>query len=187
MPRKKQYQWTEGDIQETGAPSRSQRKRESTALQDMGEKLTKLPAAALDPLPLTPAVREAVDAWHTMTSREARRRQLQFIGRLMREESEPSAIQAALDALCEREADERFRFRHLEERREALIAASPDVRENLCASYGIPEEHIAEMMKLAAEARNERDNNRPPRAFRALFRLLRDIAAAQPGGSSAAS
>ena len=78
--------------------SRSQRKRDSAALQAAGEKLALLPPARQDKLPLPPDLAEALAAFRTMPSREARRRQLQYIGRLMREADEAGTLQAVLDA-----------------------------------------------------------------------------------------
>lgn len=87
MPRKKQYQW---DVETNGqeAPeqlSRSAKKRQSSALQDLGAELTKLPVNELDRLPLTPDLLEALRLYARISNREGKRRQLQFIGRLMRE------------------------------------------------------------------------------------------------------
>ena len=78
--------------------SRSQRKRDSAALQATGEKLAFLPPARQDKLPLPPDLAEALAAFRSMPGREARRRQLQYIGRLMREADEAGELQAVLDA-----------------------------------------------------------------------------------------
>lgn len=86
------------DAEFTRPPSKSQRKREATALQDLGERMVKLTPAQLQRLPLPDDVRDAVRAAHAMPQRGARKRQLQFIGKLMRrlDGSETAAIQAAL-------------------------------------------------------------------------------------------
>lgn len=78
--------------------SRSQRKRDSAALQAKGEELALLPPARQDKLPLPPDLAEALAAFRAMSSREARRRQLQYIGRLMREADGAGTLQAVLDA-----------------------------------------------------------------------------------------
>ena len=100
MPRKKQYQW---DVETNGqeAPeqlSRSAKKRQSTALQDLGAELTKLPVNELDRLPLTPDLLEALRLYARISNREGKRRQLQFIGRLMREvDAGPLALTMVVD------------------------------------------------------------------------------------------
>ncbi len=65
--------------------SRSQKKRESTALQERGEALCKLDPNALKKMNLAPELLEAVLAWKKMPGNESKRRQMQYIGRLMRE------------------------------------------------------------------------------------------------------
>jgi ribosome-associated protein len=79
----------------TDKPSKSQRKREALALQDLGETLVTLKPAQLDKIPLPEELREAVLAARQMNQRGARKRQLQYIGRLMRE-IDPEPIRAAL-------------------------------------------------------------------------------------------
>ena len=79
----------------TDKPSKSQRKREALALQDLGETLVTLKPAQLDKMPLPEKLREAVLAARQMNQRGARKRQLQYIGRLMRE-IDPEPIRAAL-------------------------------------------------------------------------------------------
>ena len=81
-------------------PSRSQRKRDSLALQRVGERLTLYPDSVLATLPLSGELRLAVAEWRRIPSREGKRRQLQYLGRLMREEADPEAILEALDSLA---------------------------------------------------------------------------------------
>ena len=76
-------------------PSKSQCKRKALALQDLGETLVDLKPAQLDKMPLPEELREAVLAARQMNQRGARKRQLQYIGRLMRE-IDPEPIRAAL-------------------------------------------------------------------------------------------
>ncbi len=79
-------------------PSKSQRKREATALQDLGEHLVKLTPAQLRRVPLPEELLAAVQAAQAIPQRGARKRQLQLIGKLMRriDELETEAIRAAL-------------------------------------------------------------------------------------------
>lgn len=77
-------------------PSKSQRKRDMHALQDLGERLLAMQPAKLAALPLPPSLADAIALARTITSREGLRRQRQYIGRLMRE-VDPGPIVAALD------------------------------------------------------------------------------------------
>ena len=78
--------------------SRSQRKRDSAALQAKGEELALLPPARQALLPLPPELVEALAEFRALSGREARRRQSRYIGRLMREAEEEGTLQAVLDA-----------------------------------------------------------------------------------------
>ena len=79
----------------TDKPSKSQRKRDALALQELGETLVTLKPTQLDKMPLPEELREAVLAARQMNQRGARKRQLQYIGRLMRQ-IDPEPIRAAL-------------------------------------------------------------------------------------------
>ena len=86
MPRKKTYQWEQEAGDQDEAPmSRSAKKRQSTSLQRLGEALLALPAARLAQLPLPENLQQAIADFRGMTSNEAKRRQKQFIGKLMRD------------------------------------------------------------------------------------------------------
>ncbi|MER2527940.1 MAG: ribosome biogenesis factor YjgA [Candidatus Competibacter denitrificans] len=81
-------------------PSKSQLKREATALQDLGEAVVKLSATQLKQMPLSDELLAAVKAAQAMPQRGAHKRQLQFIGKLMRglDEAEVEGIRTALAA-----------------------------------------------------------------------------------------
>lgn len=81
---------------ETLPPSKSQRKREATALQDLGEQLVELTRAQLNLVPLPEELLAAVQAAQAISQRGGRKRQLQYIGKLMRRIDDPAAIRAAL-------------------------------------------------------------------------------------------
>ena len=79
-------------------PSKSQRKREATALQDLGEQLMKLTATQLSRIPLPEDLLAAVRLAQSISQRGGRKRQLQYIGKLMRrlDDAEIEAIGVAL-------------------------------------------------------------------------------------------
>ena len=174
MPRKQTYQISDNDDLEYGK-SRSQKKRESTALQKMGERLVALSSSELDAMPMTPSLADAVSKAKAMPPKsEALRRQMQYIGRLMREDADTEALAAALAELADKQASDTRAAHLLEARREELVAAAPEARTALCAEWGLSPDLAKQAVTLAAQAQNERDNGRPPKAYRALFRLLRD-------------
>ncbi len=166
------------DAEREATPSRSQRKRDSIALQKLGEELTLLGASELERMPLSAPLKAAVQEWRRIPSHEGRRRQLQYIGRLMREEEDPTAVAVALEARRQGRSAETQAFRHLERLRDELVeAADPGL---LCAGFG---ERADEVRRLAVRAREERRDGAPPRAFRALFRLLRELETPTAGES----
>ena len=87
MAHRKSYQWEpETSEEEPQRKSRSQKKRESTALQNLGEEIAALPMRVIADFPLSPALLAAFRDLQKIPSHGAHRRQLQYIGRLMREQ-----------------------------------------------------------------------------------------------------
>lgn len=161
---------------ESRAPSKSQRKRESTALQDVGAELVKLPAERVRNLNLPESLRAAVLEAQRIRSRGALRRQMQFIGKLMRSiEAEPITEQlAALRGDSERA---KARFHALEHWRERLLADDAAVTDWQDAYPGSDAQQLRQLIR---NARREAAEQKPPRAYRALFRLLSETANAAP-------
>ncbi len=98
MPRRNSWQIGGEDI--TERPSRSQKKRDSTALQKTGEELLRLSPAKLAGLPLPEDLKKALADCAAMKNREAKRRQMQYIGRLMREAQEAGDLAGLPEALA---------------------------------------------------------------------------------------
>ena len=156
-------------------PSRSQRKRDSTALQRLAERLLALPLTRLPGLPLTDDLRAAAREWHNIPTFEGRRRQAQYLGRLMREEGDAEALQQALDALSAAHDSGSAAFKRLEALRDELMAASEGELTSLLAPFGQEADGLRDLVR---KARNERLHQRPPRDFRALFRKLKALSEA---------
>ena len=148
--------------------SKTRRKREMDALQDLGEALLRVDAARRAELDLPERLVEALDAAQRMTQREARRRQLQFIGRLMRD-VDPVPLRARLQQWADAPNAEKARLHALERWRERLLTEEAAL-DRLCA-----ERKDADRVRLSTlidAVRAERDHGRPPRAYRELFRAL---------------
>ena len=151
-------------------PSRTQLKKQMTALQDLGAELVALTPAQLAEMALPETLHEAVMAARRITRFEARRRQLQYIGRLMRH-VDPEPIRARLERWKASSRERTAHVHRLERWRERLLAddgALPElVREH-------PRVDTQRLRALVRNARRERDLNQPPRCYRALYRLLRE-------------
>jgi len=161
---------------EDGAVSRSQRKRDSAALQNMAEEVTRLAPGQWQTLPLTPELLEALHLWRRISDHEGRRRQLQYLGRLMRE-ADGAAIASGLAALREGKTRDTLLLQHTERLREALLRADRDEREKLLARWPEAREELGGLLDAV-----HKDNGPPAReAFRNLFRRLRELQSpAQP-------
>jgi ribosome-associated protein len=158
-------------VEESTSISKTQRKREMVELQTLGEDLTALTEAQLAELGLPERLLDAVIAAKGITKFGALRRQLQYIGRLMRE-VDSGAIVARLAAWKGISREATAHLHVLERWRERLIADDEAVSE-LTQAY--PACDTQKLRTLIRNARRERDAFGAPRSFRALFQELRVI------------
>ena len=160
------------DRDEAERPSKSQRKREAHAAQDLGEELVRLRDAELEALALPERLTEAIREARRITSRAGRARQRQYIGKLMREiDLEP--IRSALSARSERDALETQLFKRAEGWRERLIVEGAAALDELARLR--PGIDPAEWGRRIAAARTERASRTGGPAGRELFRALRAL------------
>jgi ribosome-associated protein len=159
------------DRKSAGPVSKTKRKQEMHELQALGAALVDLPDTQLRTMPLDEDLRAAVLDARRISSHEARRRQLQYIGRLMRE-VDAAPIRARLDALEGTSAEAAARHRRLEQLRERLLADDAALTD-LVAEY--PGADAQQLRTLIRNARREQKEGRPPRAFRELFRTLKSM------------
>jgi len=154
--------------------SRTKKKQQVEELQRLGATLIALAPAQLDALALPAQLLAAVREAQRITSHGARRRQVQFIGKVMRK-VDPEPVRAALAAIAGNSAAARARQRRLEQWRERLIGDDEALTELMRKFAG---EHagvdLQAMRALIRNARKEIAEARPPRAQRELFRLLRE-------------
>lgn len=167
------YQWSSNDQDsEDNYVSRSQRKRDSTAQQLIGEELCALTVGRLKKMHLPEILLEAVLEWKGISDHEGKRRQMQYVGRVMREEVDAAEIRKAIDAISEGHAVDTQRLKALEALRDQLMLAEPAELAALCIPFGESAEQVRE---LVAKAHAEKAGSRPPHSFRALFRLLNEL------------
>lgn len=151
--------------------SKTRRKQEMHELQSLGAALVELSDAHLERLTLPDALAQAVLEARRIGSHEARRRQVQYIGRLMRE-LDAAPIRAQLAAVQGGSAQERARHQRLEHWRTRLLADDGALTEFARAH---PACDLQQLRALIRNARKERAEARPPRVFRELFRILREV------------
>jgi len=158
------------------AVSKTKRKKEMLDLQALGAELVDLPESQVASLQIDANLREALLEAKRIKSHEARRRQMQYIGRLMRE-VDPAPIRAQLDALTGHSAQEAARHRRLEALREKLLANDEALTSYVAEHAGAD---LQALRTLIRNARREQKEGRTPRAYRELFRLLKSLESATP-------
>jgi len=166
-------------------PSKSQLKREAEAVQGLGKELVELPtarfAAIMAKLELPEELREALTSCRAIRARGGRKRQLQYIGKLMRGiDSRP--VRRALEDMAGKDYADTATLHRLESWRERLINEGDAALTKFLDEY--PTAERQHLRQLIMKARKEREAGRAPAAARALFRTLRDLLADQgPEGS----
>jgi ribosome-associated protein len=151
-------------------PSKSHKKREMTALQDLGAELVRLSKSQLDKLPVPEELLTAIKDYQRFTQNGAIRRQLQYIGRLMRN-VDPEPIQKQLDVWRGQSAQATALMHKIERWRDRLIADEGALTEFIQSAPGVD---ATQLRQLIRNARKETAENKPPKSSRALFRLIRE-------------
>lgn len=154
-------------------PSKTVRKHESHELQALGTALLELPDERLDrlglPEPLVDALREA----RRITSHEARRRQLQLVGRLMRS-ADVAAARRAVDELKLGRAHDALALHRAERWRVDLVADDAAATRFAAAHPGCDLQRLRALVRQARKDASAKPDTRSGRAWRDLFRFLRD-------------
>jgi len=140
-------------------------------LQALGAALAELPESQLKQMNLDQQLREALLEAKRIKSHEAKRRQMQYVGRLMRD-IDAAPIRAALAEIDGGSAQATARHRRLEAWRERLIG-DDEALTAFAAEH--PGADLQALRTLIRNARKEQKEGKPPRAFRELFRVLKDI------------
>jgi ribosome-associated protein len=160
--------------QEYTRPSKSQLKREMTSLQKLGAELVDQPKDRVKRVPMPEDVRDAILECQTIKDHEGRRRQLQYVGKKMRtlDEGELAAIQKVLDSWRGASKADTAAMHALERRREKLLA-DDDALTELRAHY--PDLDMQHLRTLIRNARKEQAENKPPKAYREIFQILKQL------------
>ena len=163
-------------------PSKSQKKRDMTSLQKLGEELVLQPAERLARVEMPDTLRQAIDDARRIRDHEGRRRQMQYIGRLMRD-VDAAPIRAAIDVWTGASREEAAAL-HAQERWRERLLADDDALTAFATEHtaAISPDTLQRLRTAIRMARKEREEGRPPKHFRELFRLVR----AASGGDAAA-
>jgi ribosome-associated protein len=161
--------------QEYERPSKSELKRQSNELQKLGEQLVDAPRDRVKRVPMPEDVREAILMCQTITNHEGRRRQMQFVGKKMRtlNEEEVAVIQRTIDSWKGSSKAETAALHAIERRRDKLLADDKALTELLSEH---PELDVQHLRTLIRNARKEQAESKPPKAYREIFQILKDLA-----------
>lgn len=153
-------------------PSKTQRKKASHELQDLGQALVDLPDSRVKDLAIPENLRDAVHEYKRTKSHEGRRRQMQYIGKLMRGVDTEPIRQAVLDMQLGRAKDSLAL--HEAERWRAELIASDDAVTGFLADH--PQTDTQQLRSLIRAARKDaalQPEQRSGRAFRELFQFIK--------------
>lgn len=160
--------------QEYERPSKSELKRHMSELQKLGEQLVGEARDRVKRVPMPEDVRDAILMCQTITNHEGRRRQMQFVGKMMRklDEEEVAVIQRTIDSWKGASKSETAALHALERRREKLLGDDKELT-RLLEEH--PELDVQQLRTLIRNARKEQAENKPPKAYREIFQILKEI------------
>lgn len=159
------------EADEYSGPSKSQLKREMTALQALGAELVALSKERLGKIDMPERLRDALLDAQRFTKHEAKRRQMQYVGKIMRD-IDAAPLRAAMDEIKGNSEAANIRQHRLENLRTRLMEDETRFSE-LARDY--PAADIQHLRQLRRNALKEAEQGKPPRAYRELFRELRGL------------
>lgn len=153
-------------------PSKTQLKKTMHELQDLGEALVALPDDRIAALPLSETLRSAIDEFRRTRSHEGRRRQMQFIGKLMRG-TDPDPIREAVAAMQLGSAQDSLALHQAELWRTDLIAGDDALTAWTAAHPGSDLQQLRSLVRAARKDAAALPEQRSGRAYRELFRFVK--------------
>ena len=157
--------------EDTGRPSKTKKKEAMHELRDLGAELVELSVGQLKRIKLPENIFDAVRECQKITAHGARRRQVAYLGKLMRGvDDEP--IRAGLAMLRGESSAETARLHRLERFRVRLLEDEAVLAEIAAAWPTVDLQHLRTLRRNALK---EQENNKPPKNFRAIFQILQEL------------
>lgn len=157
--------------EDTGRPSKTKQNEAMHELRDLGAELVELSVGQLKRINLPENLFDAVRDCQKITAHGARRRQIQYLGKLMRGVDD-ELIRAWLAMLRGESSAETARLHRLERFRVRLLE-DESVLAEIAAQW--PTVDLQHLRTLRRNALKEKENNKPPKNFRAIFQVLQDL------------
>lgn len=162
----------ENHSDETEYKSKTQLKNESQELYKLGQTLVDLGPAALEKLPLTDELSEAIAlAKRINRKKDGFRRQLQFIGKVLRG-IDTTDIENAMERLQASRQKSNDAFHHIEKMRDDIVKQGDDAINRVLADF--PDLDRQKLRQLVRQANKEQQQEKPPKAAREIFKYLKD-------------
>lgn len=160
-----------GEEIEQERPSKSQRKRECDALQQLGEDLVKLADAKLASIPMPENLRDAILQAKAIKKHGGRKRQLQYIGKIMRDIEDVNSIQNDLHQVLKPARESAAQLHKLEDWRTRLVEEGDSALNEWLSKY--PKTDRQHLRQLIRNVHKEKKQNKPPKAYREIYRFLK--------------
>lgn len=153
--------------------SKSERKRDILAITNLGRQLVSFTPNQLEELPLSDELLEAVKLAKKIRNKHVGyKRQIQYIGKLLRND-DPQPIFDALAAKEQAHIHEQAQFHALEQWRDRMLEEGDDAIQEFISEYpDADRQHIRQLVRTALK---QQEQNKPPAAYRELFKYLKDI------------
>lgn len=169
--KKEAFDWEDEDQEEIIWVSKSEIKRDAEDLKQLGEKLVNLTKANLTKVPLDDSLKDAIELAQRL-QKEARRRQLQYIGKLLRSiDAEP--IREALEKIENKHNQQQAMLHKLEILRDELVAKGDVALTDLLNEH--PSADRQQLRNLIRAAQKEKEQNKPLKAYREIYQILKTL------------
>ncbi|OOH86325.1 hypothetical protein BMT54_11075 [Pasteurellaceae bacterium 15-036681] len=170
--RNNEIDWTDNE-EEIIWVSKSEIKRDAEHLKKLGASLMELNAVNLAKIPLDDNIRDAIELAQKLRL-EARRRQIQYIGKLLRN-VDPAPIQEALDKVENRHNQQLALLQKLEILRDQLVEQGDNALNPLIDEYpALDRQHLRNLIR---SAQKEKQANKPPKNYREIYQYLKSVIA----------
>jgi len=157
-------------------PTRTQQRKDALAVLALANQLMELPPSKLAKLELPEDVQREIANTRRITSHGARKRQMAFLAKVMRrhENSVFDGIRAALGENRDLQRQETAAMHRLEATRDRLLADPDNAMSDVIAQFpNVDRQHLRSLVR---QAKIEKDGNKPPRAYREIYQLLKELA-----------
>ncbi|MBF0751678.1 MULTISPECIES: ribosome biogenesis factor YjgA [Pasteurellaceae] len=169
--KKEVFDWEDEEQEEIIWVSKSEIKRDAEDLKQLGEKLVNLTKTNLAKIPLDDALLEAVELAQRL-QKEARRRQLQYIGKLLRG-TDVEPIREALDKIENKHLQQQAMLHKLEILRDELVEKGDVALTDLLNEYPMADRQ--QLRNLIRAAQKEKTQNKPVKAYREIYQVLKSL------------